>query len=352
MTVEMPTAEKPYAVVEADCRDALAGLPDGCVDAVVTDPPYHLPGGFMGASWDKAGVAFDPATWRAVLRVLKPSGYLLAFGGTRTYHRLTCAVEDAGFEIHDCVMWLHGQGFPKAKSCLKPAWEPIVLARKPGPRVGPLNIDGCRVPAANGEPNARASKGALGGYGFAPEHGERGGWDGAAGRWPANVVHDGSPEVLAAFAAFGEKASGSRKAGDYQPLGFYGNAIADRPDGMERRMPELSGDTGTAARFFYCCKASKADRGEGNTHPTVKPLELMKFLVRLVTAPGDLVLDPFAGSGSTGRASLVEGRRCVLVELDPAYCDIARRRLAAAWAEPVADARGVVQGNLFAGAGP
>jgi hypothetical protein len=349
--VELPTAGKPYAVVEGDCRDVLTGLPAASFDAVVTDPPYHLPGGFMGTSWDKAGVAFDPATWRAVLRVLKPSGYLLAFGGTRTYHRLTCAVEDAGFEIRDCVLWLHGQGFPKAKSCLKPAWEPIVLARKPGPRVGPLNIDECRVPAADG----LASGGRPGGHrnpcfmspggdprdARAEEH--------PAGRWPANVVHDGSPEVLALFP---EVASGKQAAGGHVRNSLKHRNTYSPMAGMRCEGDVLYGDSGSAARFFYAAKASKADRGEGNTHPTVKSTELMRWLVRLVTAPGDLVLDPFAGSGSTGRAALVEGRRCLLVEKDPAYCDIARRRLAAAWAEPVADARGVVQGNLFAGAGP
>lgn len=323
--VDLPTESDPVRVIEGDCLDALPALPDGCVDAVTTDPPYEL--GFMGRGWDKTGIAFDVEVWRGVLRVLKPGGYMLAFGGTRTYHRLACAIEDAGFEIRDCLMWLYGTGFPKGDGCLKPAWEPILLARKPGKRVLPLGIDACRIKTAVLPSERRTSHRGASGF-FALGDKQEGERHNAAGRYPANVAHDGSDEVLEAFAAFGEKTSGSRKAGEYQPQGFYGNAIAERPAGMERAMPALEGSTGTAARFFYCAKASKSERGADNTHPTVKPLALMRWLVRLVTPPGGTVLDPFAGSGTTGVAAALEGRRCLLIEKDPAYAAICRERIA------------------------
>jgi site-specific DNA-methyltransferase (adenine-specific) len=397
--VELPTAADPVRLIQGDCLDVLRALPDGCVDAVVTDPPYGLE--FMGKEWDKFGggkvgtpgigdrttpwvsnqgwngmrcrkcghlphggspchcpdpdiraaddrwkkfQAFNEAWATAALRVLKPGGYMLAFGGTRTYHRLTCAVEDAGFEVRDCLMWLYGTGFPKGKGCLKPAWEPVLLARKPGPKVLPLNIDACRVPT--GDDTGRTRHTALGRMnddGWQPSSQESDSHP--AGRYPANVTHDGSAEVLDAFAAFGEKTSGSRKAGEYQPQGFYGNAIADRPAGMERPMPELTGDTGTAARFYFCAKASRSERvtlPDGTSHPTVKPLELVRWLVQLVTPEGGTVLDPFSGSGTTGVAALSEGRRAVLVEKEPGYCDIIRKRLA--------HALGTSAGSLFAGA--
>jgi DNA modification methylase len=346
-------------VIEGDCLQVLPTLEAGSFDAVITDPPYGL--GFMGADWDKprpAGRVRDRVDGRtnrkdggksttttpesyvggspfqqwceewasAALHALKPGGYLLAFGGTRTYHRMTCAIEDAGFEIRDCLMWLYGQGFPKGQGCLKPGYEPIILARKPGKRVLSLSIDECRVGTeerANPRCGLKDASVALGG-----------GWRAdmppkpCVGRWPANLLHDGSDEVLEAFAAFGEKTSGSRKAGEYQPQGYYGNAIAARPDGMERGMPALDGDTGTAARFFYTAKASKKERGEGNSHPTVKPLALMRWLARLATPPGGTVLDPFGGSGTTGVAALMEGRNAVLIEREPAYVEIIRNRLA------------------------
>lgn len=140
-----------WTLHEGDCLQILPTLADASVDAVVTDPPYDL--GFMGKKWDGTGVAFTPATWRAVLRTMKPGAYLLAFGGSRTYHRLTCAVEDAGFEVRDCLLWLYGTGFPKGQGCLKPAFETILLARKPGPRVLPLQVDECRVPCEGGSPS-------------------------------------------------------------------------------------------------------------------------------------------------------------------------------------------------------
>lgn len=347
-------------LIEGDCREVLATLPEGSVDAVVTDPPYGLVhprthrsfmtgasdrppmtqaqkesrrAGFMGKKWDSETPGVE--TWQVALRVLRPGGYAAIFGGTRTYHRLACAVEDAGFEIRDCIMWLYGSGFPKGKGCLKPAYEPILLTRKPGPRVLPLGIDECRIPGevpqvTQGVTRRAANGQAIYGAGHDIRRAPQESNPSPLGRWPANLTHDGSEEVLEAFAAFGSRTSGSRKAGEYQPQGFYGNAIAKRPVGMERPMPELQGDTGTAARFFYCAKASRRERGEGNLHPTVKPLALMEWLVRLVCPEGGTVLDPFAGSGTTAVACRNAGRGCIAVERDPAYFAIAEPRLAEA----------------------
>ena len=238
-----------------DCLEILRTLGDSSVDSVVTDPPYGL--SFMGKKWD-----YDvpsPDVWREVLRVLKPGGHLLSFGGTRTYHRLAVYVEDAGFEIRDQIIWIYGQGVPKSKNHLKPAVEPIILARRyPIKSVvsnilkygtGGLRIEDSRVGESGGtrtvekskdlRKSARVYKSDLHAPSkFASIN---------AGRWPANVIHDGSPEAT---------------------------------DGM-----------GKASRYFYGSKASKKDRGEGNTHPTVKPTDLMKYLVRLITPEGGIVLD-------------------------------------------------------------
>jgi hypothetical protein len=144
-----------HIVLHRDCRTFLPNLEEGSADAVVTDPPYEL--AFMGKKWDSTGVAFQSSTWVPVLHVLKPGGYLLAFGGTRTYHRLTCAIEDAGFEVRDCIMWMYGTGFPKGRGCLKPAWEPILLARKPGKRVLPLNVEAARMGTGKDVPASKSS---------------------------------------------------------------------------------------------------------------------------------------------------------------------------------------------------
>jgi len=521
-------------VIEGDCLKILPTLEAGSFDAVITDPPYGL--SFMGNDWDHGvpGVPF----WSAAMATLKPGGCLLAFGGTRTYHRLACAIEDAGFEIRDCLLWLYGTGFPKGRGCLKPAYEiiilakrplnaddeynsilanlsvleshlwclcyadiaaksssstqvgrdggrssalpsadetltllgglsaqmgtsqfvsaastclnivsswkaiweeasqplntsttraaispttdwrtlksclsgitlpsiiraeleapgsllralsaaryfnavcasinatlelsalesatspghisrlgadaperspayePIILARKPGPKVLPLGIDECRVPTSSED----AEKIKRGVEAMAASSRKRKGHDGwhrpwqddddllrerttqsveaavALGRYPANVLHDGSEEVLEAFAAFGEK-PGAVSNGSKTKEGHCGTGtfkIHARPQTPGR------GDSGTAARFFYCAKASKSERGEDNNHPTVKPLELLKWLVRLACPPGGTALDPFAGSGTTGVAARLEGRNAVLIEQSPEYCDIIRRRL-------------------------
>ena len=291
-------------VIVGDCRAAMRGMLENSVDAIVTDPPYEL--GFMGKKWDSTGVAFDPETWRAALRVLKPGGHLLSFGGSRTYHRMACAIEDAGFEIRDQIMWIYGSGFPKGSN-LKPAHEPIVVARKPFKGTerdnvathgtGGLMIEACRIETTenlNGGAYAKnpTSRDQMWGEdaGNSYLRGGAGEFVQPTGRWPANLIHDGSDEVLAAF-----------------------------PD-----------SNGSAARFFYCAKTSKSDRGEGNTHPTVKPAELMRYLCRLVTPAGGLVLDPFMGSGSTGKAAVLEGLRFIGCDLSPEYASIARSRIAAA----------------------
>lgn len=355
-----------------DCLDVLRTLADASVDSVVTDPPYHLTTGkkggtgpasvnlespygrarittgFMGQAWDGGDIAFNPAVWAECLRVLKPGGHMLAFGGTRTYHRLVCAIEDAGFEIRDQIGWAFGSGFPKSHNgpwggtALKPAWEPICVARKPligtvadnwrEHGVGALNIDGCRVPTTDDLNGGAYSGGAkdpanASSYATGTHAGE---FVPPPGRWPANLIHSGEPEVLAAF-------------------------------------PQAPGQQGgSAARFFYCAKASRADRNvgceglpqrvvstwggdeddlspgkkstvpKGNTHPTVKPTDLMRYLCRLVTPVGGVVLDPFTGSGSTGKATVLEGFRFVGVEREAAYVDIAERRIATAVFGPCA----------------
>jgi len=503
-----------------DCQAVMASMPAGSVDAIVTDPPYGLtskkkggsgpaslnvktpggrsrigtgtgPGGFMGAKWD-ARVP-GPAYWAEALRVAKPGAHLLAFGGTRTFHRLACAIEDAGWEIRDCVMWLYGSGFPKSLdvskaldktavvacpecnatgkrrnpkptdwedywldepcprckgtgkikgakrlaaglrrksvasmgpgegtfsddayvwkaefpitapatadarrwagwgTALKPAWEPIIVARKPlegtvarnvlKHGTGGLNIDGCRVESAGPSPSIeRRTTSARTGAGnrdmhtlyrariglppFNHDHvqyiamrpGEK------LGRWPANVIHDGSDEVVGLFAQAGPRHSGGTPQGRGES-GYMGgwNGQQDIPCATPR-------SEGSAARFFYCAKASKAEREEGlggsadqilarscqaradakrgnvvhaedgafnkaritkNSHPTVKPVALMRYLCRLVTPPDGVILDPFMGSGSTGKAAIPEGFRFIGIDEDAKWVEIARLRIRA-----------------------
>lgn len=434
-----------------DCAEILRAWPDSSVDAVATDPPYEL--GFMGKSWDASGIAYDPALWAEVLRVLKPGGHLVAFGGTRTYHRLACAIEDAGFEVRDSLHWIYGSGFPKsydvgkaidqaggsspaeqsavlrtareragltrdqvaaAVGCttssvrdweegrargagrpvehivpsaqyrarladllgytaderaiagvrtdrrgdgtviglghsgveygrpvtkeavrwdgwgtaLKPAHEPIVLARKPLAGTvavnvleygtGAIHIGACRVPPT-GESRPRVDEASQ-----ERRYTERGStnlaalpgaWSGGdpAGRWPTNVVLSHPPLVV-----------GGEAVGDACTSGcIEGCPVA-----------ELDRQSGGASRFFpvfrYEAKAPARERPklpDGTTHPTVKPLALMRWLVRLVTPPGGLVIDPFAGSGTTGEAAVREGARAILIERETAYAELIKARL-------------------------
>lgn len=415
-------------LLEGDCLDVMRDMiaRGEKVHAVVCDPPYHLTSivkrfgaedaalaqsdgptgvyarssrGFMGKTWDGGDIAMRAETWRLCWELLPPGGHLSAFGGTRTWHRIAAAIEDAGFEIRDTIAWMYGTGFPKSHdvskgidamvgagrpvvaiekvrdirnghgralgegihasgrdgptyfdravtapgsaaaadwqgwgTALKPAFEPIIVARKPlagtvaqnvlAHGTGALNIDGCRVPATDKTP---APIGQYGGSSVGPV-GHKGVRNGSAdhlGRWPANVVHDGSDGVEAAFAAFGdrpgqiarESSSSSRK-----DQNVYG-AMRRGSGGREPRE-----DSGSASRFFYSAKASKEDRA-GSKHPTVKPIALLRWLVRMVTPPGGVVLDPFAGSGTTGAAAMAEGMDAVLIEREAEYQADIRRRL-------------------------
>lgn len=347
-----------YKIYNANCLDLMQlTMEDESVDAIVCDPPYGL--SFMGKRWDYDVPSVE--IWAECLRVLKPGGHLLAFAGTRTQHRMAVRIEDAGFEIRDMIAWVYGSGFPKSKNldgdwqgwgtALKPALEPITVARKPligtvaanvlEHGTGALNIDGCRVAhvtvgggslALN--PHLRGSiNGGNGGHIIATEAERRVVVPHEVGRWPANLIHDGSDEVLAAFPqAPGQMAkastSGAQRAAGQNTYGV----MARGSNGAEPR-----GDAGSAARFFYCAKASKRDRGADNTHPTVKPTDLMAYLCRLVTPPGGVVLDPFMGSGSTGKAAMREGFRFIGCELSPEYFAIAEARIASAAAFATAE---------------
>lgn len=464
-----------FALHLGDCREVLKSIPSGSVDSVVCDPPYEL--GFMGKEWDGTGIAYDVAMWKEVLRVLKPGGYLLSFGGSRTYHRMACAIEDAGFEIRDQVMWVYGSGFPKSLdvskaidkagggegmpendrkafaaelrakreqkgvsraelaawfpryaevtknwerldagfrvpteaaydilverlgicetwrlrvraedkrrliaeggidrrddgtviglghtgreweatterakqwdgwgTALKPAHEPICVARKPligtvaenvlKHGTGAINIDGCRVPV---DPKADASQLRTMNRNQRVEDTAGQEWgmskNGADeptvvredGRWPANLIHDGSEEVVSTF----PDAKGQQGDLDHQdhavPAGNAFGQYGPKPAHKARIEADKS-----AARFFYCAKTSKRERGEGNKHPTVKPIALMCYLCRLVTQKDGVVLDPFMGSGSTGIAAVREGFRFIGIERESEYIEIAKKRICAA----------------------
>ena len=399
-----------------DCAEKMRDLADNSVDAIVTDPPYALvgssgSGGFMGAKWDSELPTVE--MWKEALRVAKPGAHLLAFGGTRTYHRLACAIEDAGWEIRDCIMWVYGSGFPKSMDVskaidkmkgaerevvgvsthgsgaslvklqnhgkgdtgigifdgsgkvfnitapatpeaaawqgfgtqLKPAVEPIVVARKPIEGTvaanvlkygtGAINIDGCRVPTEErishhgNSVEAGISKGIYHNKGVVVPHQTEGQ---KLGRFPANLIHDGSDEVLALFPDTGKSAGGgshTKGIGDNNSGYAYGSFSSGKPTDAVG-----FGDSGSAARFFYCAKASRKER-DGSDHPTMKPLALMRYLVRLVTRKGGIVLDPFMGSGTTGVAAIQEGMNFVGIERDPHYFDIAKRRINGSTQEPL-----------------
>ena len=396
-----------------DCLEVMDKLEADSIDAIITDPPYEL--NFMGKGWDNAGVSFNKETWVKCLRLLKPGGYLLAFGGSKTFHRIACAIEDAGFEIRDTIMWIYGSGFPKSMNisnvieaknkygkantiakrkveqnsdgkeykvsqtnneamgekkivnrreykpvdssakqwsgwgtCLKPAFEPIIVARKPFKGslvdnilehgVGGLNIDECRV---GNEEQAQLSKNV------------------ASGRFPANIIHDGSEEATGGM----PKTKGCQGKGFKK--GDYKSSAVNTPFSRGDCVPY--NDFGSASRYFYCAKASKRDRDDGldefeektkvfngksqssskeikdvekrfttrlrNTHPTVKPTALMQYLVRLVCPKGSVILDPFMGSGSTGKATAYEnkdrnaGYSFIGIEQDEQYLGIPKARI-------------------------
>lgn len=285
-----------------DCIDVMRTLPDNSVDSIVTDPPYGL--GFMGKEWDALPPGLE---WAAeCLRVLKPGGHLLAFGGTRTWHRLALSIEDAGFEIRDSIAWMYGSGFPKHRATLKPAFEPIVMARKAfkGPLdaneavhgTGALNIDGCRI-------------------------------GGDSGRWPANVVIDELSAVILDRQS-GDRSSpwlGNKKGNSVGAKGglMFGGAEQKTKSKIEHV------DAGGASRFFYVSKAAPRERPKihGVAHPTVKPLDLMRWLVKLVTPAGGTVLEPFAGSGTTVEACILEGFDCIAIEREAEYLPLIQARI-------------------------
>lgn len=300
-----------------DCLDVLATLPEASVDAIVTDPPYGL--GFMGKAWD--GLPPGREWAEACLRVLKPGGHLIAFGGTRTWHRLATAVEDAGFEVRDSIAWLYGSGFPKSfnlpgglGTALKPAFEPIVVARKPlvgtvaatvlAHGTGALNIDACRVRMSDADQRAVNAK--------------------HAGMDVATYVR--TPGVALNLSA---NPMPLKPATAHEGGRWPANVVLD--EDMAAELDEQSGDDdqGGASRFFYTAKADSNERPrvDGIAHPTVKPLSLMRWLVRLVTPPGGVVLEPFAGSGTTVEACLLERFRCVAIEREADYLPLILARI-------------------------
>lgn len=295
------------------------------VDAIVTDPPYGL--AFMGKGWDHAvpGVEF----WSAALRVAKPGTYLLAFGGTRTFHRLAVAIEDAGWEIHDCLTWLYGSGFPKHKSKLKPAWEPIILARKPAKRATLLNIEQCRIEAERPTGWAGVPTGWAAGGLDSREPGGRP----VTGRYPANVVLDEDAAAMldaqsgaSRFFYCAKASRAEREAGlEGMPRRVAGVGNVDEQSGRDSSLPSNQYRTDSRQRV---ARGETPTIPRANHHPTVKPIALMRWLVRLVAPEGGLVLDPFAGSGSTGCAAVLEGRQFIGAELDADYAAIARARIA------------------------
>lgn len=407
---------KPFELHLGDCLEVLKTLPDNSVDAVVTDPPYGIR--FMGKAWDGADIEaraaerrgmnshapdagpngghksiaaeagkYDlaPAAMKAfqefsqawaaeALRVLKPGGHLLSFASARTYHRMAAGIEDAGFEIRDQLLWVYGSGFPKSHNldgefegwgtALKPSHEPVCMARKPFKatvlanmrewRTGAINIEASRV--ATDESTIRAeslmtSKGVPGGsYGQGIPRPQTGGVTGSeGGRWPANLLHDGSAEVVALFPS---QAGAAAPVRGTEPSNSTKSVFGQ----IDRQASNaFHGDTGSAARFFYCAKASRADRNSGtmsgdvpavsnqatmreredadwsarngNNHPTVKPTDLMAYLCRLITPPGGTVLDPFMGSGSTGKACMREGFHFIGIEREAEYHTIALARI-------------------------
>ena len=325
-----------------DCIETMNAMPPESVDAIVTDPPYGL--GFMGKKWDGLPPSLEWA--EACYRVLKPGGHIAAFGGTRTWHRLAVAIEDAGFEMRDSLAWLYGSGFPKSHNvgkstgderyaghgtALKPAFEPIVLARKPLAEktvarnvlaygTGAINVDACRIA---GESTRRTNTAEMGYHGGNLASTYQTGSD--AGRWPANVLLDHHA------AAWVDEQSGVSvsSARPRNNTAEAHNATVSMGKSSGDWVTTGHADSGGASRFFYTAKAPKSERPnvDGVQHPTVKPLAIMRWLIRLVTPPGGTVLDPFAGSGTTIEAALIEGFNPVGIEMEPDYLPLIQRRI-------------------------
>lgn len=356
-------------------QDWLAAYDGPLFDSCVTDPPYHLTSivkrfgkdgsapcktgatgayaraskGFMGKEWDGGDVAFRPETWRAVFDKLKPGAHLVAFSGTRTFHRMVCAIEDAGFEIRDTICWHYGSGFPKSHSmrsidrpelgtALKPATELICLSRKPLSEksvaanvlrwgTGAININGCRVGdevrQAAYTSLAPCSGNRLGDADTAAaRRGTQSGMQTYVGRWPANLIHDGSDEVADAFPdSAGQLAPVRSNSGTGKKTNGIIGSFATNSNCDPRN------DSGSAARFFYSAKAGPLDR-LGSTHATIKPVDLMRWLCRLVTPPGGHILEPFAGSGTTGIAAIAEQMSCTMIEMEADHVADIERKLA------------------------
>ena len=428
-----------YTIHHGDNLDVLRVIEDNSMDAVVTDPPYGF--SFMGKKWDYDVPSVE--LWEECLRVLKPGGHLLAFAGTRTQHRMAVRIEDAGFEIRDMLAWVYGSGFPKSLdvskaidrmagaerekigrgkgrtgaaaqpnggsvhsddnyqwpgefditapataaakewagwgTALKPSMETITLARKPLGEgtvaanvlawgTGGINVDGCRI--ATDESTERPSGVNVGVFGADNRHGMIRG--GTSGRWPANFVHDGSDEVVGMFP---QSKSCNSPSNAMPPSKYRPTQGSYQPQG--RIYP---GDTGSAARFFYCAKASRSEREAGceglslrhgvgtmsgdadgslltgsgnqrnttarNHHPTIKPIALMRWLCRLVTPPDGVILDPFMGSGTTGAAAMLEGFNFIGIEREPEYIEIAQRRIAH-WKDEAGETNDNRQPELF-----
>lgn len=420
--------KKNYKIFDGSMLDMADVVANNSIDAIICDPPYEL--NFMGKGWDNTGIAFQKETWQKCFNALKDGGYLLAFGGSRTFHRIACAIEDAGFEIRDTIMWLYGSGFPKSMNiglaldkkngieseivntqnkgssgfgnkhngcfcdgqkdglvvlrkatnewagwgtCLKPAYEPVIVARKPFKsslvenieknRIGGLNIDECRV-GTNGatKKNTTNCNSNNNVYGKGLNGGRVENIN--IGRFPANVIftYDETDKEEVCGGMPNSK-SAIRKVKESETLNKEGTVFES--SGFKQRKEGGFVDSGSASRYFYCAKASKKDRDEGlqefeekqcfsalntkngsgerldggktpirkNTHPTVKPTTLMQYLVRLVAPKGATIMDCFMGSGSTGKAVMYENLerdanyKFVGIELTDEYLPIATARI-------------------------
>jgi DNA modification methylase len=369
-----------------DCIEQMRQLPPNSVDSIVTDPPYEL--GFMGKSWDSTGIAYSVKMWDEALRVLKPGGHLIAFSGSRTYHRMACAIEDAGFEIRDQIMWVYGSGFPKSLdvskaidkqagvqrervdyvggiasgqnnyggngtvhkgtkvgneaitdkakewqgwgTALKPAHEPIVLARKPLIGIvatnviihgtGALNIDGSRIGNGTGETKT-VNYPDIRGNNFNNANGSVEYTVTDQGRWPANFIHDGLDEDWARFFYCAKASKKDRNEGLDD---FAGKEVGTKGNGLARTCASCGAST---LQGCECPDRTYVNPTRANHHPTVKPTDLMRYLVRLVTPPDGTVLDPFMGSGSTGKAAVLERFSFIGIDQSADYLEIATARI-------------------------